>query len=375
MSVYKRGEFYWYRFTFRGKLIAESTKQGNAEVAARQEREHRIRLSNGEMDIRVKTAVPTLAEYFHGTVIPWAETQFAEKAKSLKWYRDNAKVLCAFPPVAKAPLDAIGKTLADEFKAWRLRQGVSVNTVNSSLRVLRAVLHRATLEKLREPLIKSEIEILPGAKGRERVLSRDEERKYLAACREPLKTVATVILDSGFRPEEVFRMAWENVTFTENGGRIFNPFGKSKAARRSVAMSARVCAILRNRWEATGKPSAGWVFPAKRATVGHIVPNSIYEVHRDALKASGVRQFVLYELRHTFLTRLGQSGCSPWTLARIAGHGDLNISKHYVHATDEESDAAIAELETSETKLKQNRKTRPRVERSRLRVTSSARIG
>jgi hypothetical protein len=29
------------------------------------------------------------------------------------------------------------------------------------------------------------------------------------------------------------------------------------------------------------------------------------------------RPFVLYSLRHTFLTRLGQSGCDVWTLARI----------------------------------------------------------
>ncbi len=33
-----------------------------------------------------------------------------------------------------------------------------------------------------------------------------------------------------------------------------------------------------------------------------------------------MRPFVLYSLRHTFLTRLGESGCDVWTLARIAGH-------------------------------------------------------
>jgi integrase len=33
-----------------------------------------------------------------------------------------------------------------------------------------------------------------------------------------------------------------------------------------------------------------------------------------------IRPFVLYTFRHTFLTRLGESGCDAWTLARIAGH-------------------------------------------------------
>jgi integrase len=38
-----------------------------------------------------------------------------------------------------------------------------------------------------------------------------------------------------------------------------------------------------------------------------------------------VRPFVLYDLRHTFLTRLGESGCDVWTLARIAGHRVTSI--------------------------------------------------
>ena len=41
---------------------------------------------------------------------------------------------------------------------------------------------------------------------------------------------------------------------------------------------------------------------------------------------SKVRPFVLYSLRHTFLTRLGESGCDAWTLARIAGHSQNVLS-------------------------------------------------
>jgi site-specific recombinase XerD len=48
-----------------------------------------------------------------------------------------------------------------------------------------------------------------------------------------------------------------------------------------------------------------------------------------------VRPFVLYSLRHTFLTRLGESGCDVWTLARIAGHSSISISSRYVHPSDD----------------------------------------
>jgi hypothetical protein len=123
MSIYKRGNFWWYRFVWRGELVAESTKQSNKTIAGDQERAHRLRLSNGELGIiREKKQIPTLAEYVHETIIPWAESQFAAKPKSHKWYRDNVKVLTAFEPLKNARLDEIGKELVDDFKQWRQRQ-------------------------------------------------------------------------------------------------------------------------------------------------------------------------------------------------------------------------------------------------------------
>src|SRR5271156_3813004 len=100
MAVYKRGKFWWYRFVWRGELIAESTKQSYKTVAENQERTHRLRLSNGELNIREKKTAPTLKQYLHDTILPWAESQFVEKPKSHKWYRDNAKVLTRFEPLA-----------------------------------------------------------------------------------------------------------------------------------------------------------------------------------------------------------------------------------------------------------------------------------
>ncbi len=60
--------------------------------------------------------------------------------------------------------------------------------------------------------------------------------------------------------------------------------------------------------------------------------------------ARPVRPFVLYSLRHTFLTRLGQSGCDIWTLARIAGHAAINISARYVHPSEDAVLEAMSRL-------------------------------
>ena len=76
--------------------------------------------------------------------------------------------------------------------------------------------------------------------------------------------------------------------------------------------------------------------PAKQngCQVGTIVLSetrglSLFLVIRDGLGS------VLYTLRHTFLTRLGQSGCDAWTLARIAGHSSIAICSRYVHPSED----------------------------------------
>ena len=53
---------------------------------------------------------------------------------------------------------------------------------------------------------------------------------------------------------------------------------------------------------------------------------------------------MLYSFRHTFLTRLGESGCDAWTLARIAGHSSIAISSRYVHPSEDAVLKAMAKL-------------------------------
>jgi integrase len=119
--------------------------------------------------------------------------------------------------------------------------------------------------------------------------------------------------------------------------------GKTAAARRVLPMTASVRAILEARWERAAKPLEGWVWPAPTHS-GHVESCSIKRQHRTGLKISKVRPFVLYSLRHTFLTRLGESGCDAWTLARIAGHSAIGISARYVHPSEDAVLAAMSRL-------------------------------
>jgi integrase len=98
------------------------------------------------------------------------------------------------------------------------------------------------------------------------------------------------------------------------------------------------------RWNAVGQPVEGWVWPAP-TQCGHIDHSSLKKQHIQALRLSTVRPFVLYHFRHSFLTRLGESGCDAWTLARIAGHNSIAISNRYVHPSEDSVLYAMGRLE------------------------------
>ena len=96
-----------------------------------------------------------------------------------------------------------------------------------------------------------------------RVLSPEETEKYLGACPQPWRDVATTILDEGFRPSEVFSLRWEHITF-QGRGFIRITDSKSKAGRRTLPMTSCVYELLSRRHAAQREPKEGWVFPSTR---------------------------------------------------------------------------------------------------------------
>jgi hypothetical protein len=92
MSIYKRGDVYWYKFMWKGELVRESTKQGNDKVARQMEAAHKTSLAKGEVGIREKKSAPTVSEFCEKRVEPWAKVR-----PSWPWYRSGLR------PLMKAP--------------------------------------------------------------------------------------------------------------------------------------------------------------------------------------------------------------------------------------------------------------------------------
>jgi integrase len=207
------------------------------------------------LSVRDKKPSPTLAEFIANRFEPWAKATFEKNSPKtwLDWYRVGLRAISSYKPLADTKLNEItGETLAD-FAAQRQTMGLQVSTVNSSLRVLRRVLRLAVEWGAAESSPK--VKLLPGEKHRERVVTRDEEIRYLGAAAEPVTSIAAILCDTGLRPEECFRLRWEAITWA-NGrhGTLLVTHGKTAAERRVLPMTPRVRSILEVRWESAGKP-------------------------------------------------------------------------------------------------------------------------
>jgi integrase len=162
-------------------------------------------------------------------------------------------------------------------------------------------------------------------------------QNFLKLCASPLLAdVASILNDTGLRPDELHRLRWEDITFV-NGryGALSVCYGKTDAARRTLPMTSRVRCILEARHVSAGKPTSGWIFPAPSKS-GYMSHSSLKKAHAKALRLSKVAQFLLYSLRHTFATRLALSpSMDAWTLCKIMGWSSLAVAMRYIHPSEE----------------------------------------
>lgn len=357
MAVYKqpKSKYWWYKFTWNGEQIRESTKQTNKRVAEQMEAAHRTALAKGEVGIRDKKPVPTLKEFAERDFLPFVRSTFAAKLKTLAYYKNGAQRLLSFERLGTERMDALTSDRVSEYVSSRQTSSgkrgrpLQVASLNRELQVLRRMFHLAQEWGKVEKALPA-VKMLPGEKHRERILTSEEEDLFFEGAStaamnqyaDPalLREVATILLDCGLRPEEAFRLRTENVA----DNKLEIHFGKTENARRRIPMTPRVRAVLDMRLSKVD--GSGWVFPAKTKS-GHIEPSSLKKQHVRAI-AEGTRilrsespdskrelvGFELYILRHTCLTRWAPH-MDPWTLAYLAGHRDMNITKRYVHPQEQ----------------------------------------
>ncbi len=350
MSIFKRGSVYWYHFLFNGEHIQKSTKQGNPRTARQIEAAQRTALAKGEVGITSPKVAPHFSD-LSKRFIAHVQARHENKPQTVLFYAAKLKRLLAFPAIASVRVDRIDEGVIEAYVVAR-RSTVRPATVNRELATLRRMLRLA--HEWKEIQRVPRIRLLSGERTRDFVLSPKQEDIYLGVCPQPLQDIAILMLETGLRIGEALSLERADVVLEPVNEARFGYLrvreGKSKNARRIIPLTDRVAEMLGTRL--AHQPSE-FVFGNRDGK--RYVSTSINHLHRAAVapKIKGKRipifpgDFVLHSLRHTMLTRLGESGVDAFTIMRIAGHSSIVVSQRYIHPTPEAVERAFERFQLS----------------------------
>ncbi|MBZ5562333.1 MAG: tyrosine-type recombinase/integrase [Acidobacteriia bacterium] len=352
MAIYPRGNWLWTNFYFEKKHIQENTqvrvgkrpkaKQQNYKRAVAYEERRKNELRDPSL-VKVKRERPPTLQSFKERFIKSVETRLADKPLTIEFYKSKLQNLLRFTPLAETRLDQIDEGMIESYVQHR-QKVVRVASVNRELATLRKALRLAQDWKLIDRVPR--IRLLRGERVREFVLSDAQEQLYLDAAPQPLHDVALLGLDTGMRPGEELALKWGEVHFEPARGArlgyIHVKDGKTRNAKRNLSLTPRVRSMLES---AEVRKTSVWVF-TNETGAGPLSRFRLRDQHDAVRQALNLPQeFVVYCLRHTFGTRLGESGADAFTIMKIMGHSSVTVSQRYVHPTPETLERAFERLE------------------------------
>ncbi len=357
MRVYKRGDVYWFELQFKGERIQRSTKSKNQRTAGQIASAYHTALIKGEVGVVDRKPVPKFKAAMKA-FLEWSVQEHAAHPGTAERSRYSSMPLLKF--FRDTSLENISPDEAERYKKHRLamksRQSgefLRPATVNRELACLREMFNHAIKAhpELRNPV--SKIKLLDEENLQDRVLTVEEQWKYLEHASPVLRDVAMLILETGMRPEEVFTLQPSNIDPGLTFLRIFR--GKTKAAKRRIELSPTARTILERRVSAAGD---GYLFQNKRRPKEPL--ESVQSAHTRALSLSKLAPFRPYDLRHTWATRAAEAGIDLVTLAAMMGHSRIQMVLRYAHPTQDHQTNAMDKL--VEHNAAQEKKARAKAE-------------
>jgi integrase len=289
-----------------------------------------------------------LCDYYERTYMIPAKYVDGRKVAGLRGLRDlPARLKAIREYFGSKKLRSITHGDLERFKAARLavptRLGGqrSITTVNRDLALLRRLLSVAQREgwivrnpfNTGDPLIQQTDE-----RQRERILSREEEDRLLAACtgrRTHLRPIVICALDTGMRRGEIFALKWSDVDF-ERRLITIRAFNTKTMRERTIALTDRLERELKHLYEDGTPGPEGLVFG---------ITDTVKTSFGSARTAAGLEDLRFHDLRHTYATRLVSAHIPLSEVGRVLGHTQANTTYRYVNADIETAKRAAAVLD------------------------------
>jgi integrase len=322
MGLYKRkdSQFYWMTFKINGKKVHESTKTANKKLAERIHAKRLTEISEGRWfpnEAKRRTFEELRDRYMKEYAIPNKAHRTIEKDK------------CSFKRLSEffggCTLAEITPQKIANYKRLRRESGIKPATLARELELLRAALNIAVREwewLEVNPFWKVRIEQPKGHK--ERWVTLKEQESLLEASPAWLRDIILFALNTGMRQDEILSLKWSQVDMLRRTVTLLETKNKEK---RTIPLNQTALGLLR----AKGKIRhiSGYVFASEAGTKIHA--RNLLRAFYSARRKAGLEDVRFHDLRHTFATRLVQSGVDLYVVKELLGHKSLKMTMRYAH--------------------------------------------
>jgi excisionase family DNA binding protein len=231
-------------------------------------------------------------------------------------------------------LQDITPLLIEKYRSERLKTGVTKSTVNREITIMKKMFNLAVDWNLmdRNPALKVKL-FSEKDTQKERILTEEEEVKLEAESPDYLKPILIMALHTGMRRGEILNLRWRQVDLGRRNIKVENT---KSGKNRLIPINDLLFQELLKVKGLNGKSEH--VFPNPKTGRPFTEAKKSF---KGACKRAAIDGLRFHDLRHTFATRLIESGTDLITVRDLLGHHSVKVTQRYTHSNQDLKKAAV----------------------------------
>ncbi len=359
MSVFQRGNVWWYTFKIRGQRVQETESTTSKTLAIKAERVRRRELEESVNNVK-RNAQPKLFSSCATKFLKNEDGKHEWKSERTIAIQQRA-IDYLLPHFGKMLLQDISPKNIKRYQVLRQQQEASGRTINIEIGALRMILRD---HKMWER-ISDDVNMLDENEDVGRSLSDDEVSRLLAACRASsslsLHLAVLLSLHTALRSLELRSLRWRDVDLIKGTVRVSRSKGRAGLGR-IVPLTATALECLRAwRSQFPGAKDEHFIFcsesywhAGRKGVYGGVAKRHSFDPEKmtgpwkaswvTAKKAAGI-ECRWHDLRHSSISRIAESAVSDSTIQAVAGWTSPKMLTRYSHVGNQAKRDAVSALE------------------------------
>ncbi|MCX5814014.1 MAG: site-specific integrase [Proteobacteria bacterium] len=347
MGLFKRGQTWWISFSHNGKQVRHSTETNDKKLAEKIYHKIMTEVNEGKWFEKL----PGTTMVFEDLMTKYMREHSSKNKTPKSHVRDRSLSNHLIEHFGGLTLTQIVPSIISEYKNKRLEEGAAPKTVVNELVLLGhafkmavnewELIHDNPVKKVSRPEVNNTMD---------RWLTHEEEAKLLAESPVWLKEIIVLAVNTGLRQGEILSLKWSQIDIFRKTLYISEQKNKEKD---TLPLNRNAMEILKTRMRIRQLDNNYVFFNGQGNKIdARNLLRTFYRVCKNA-KIENLR---FHDLRHTFATRLVQTGVDLYTVQKLGRWKDISMIKRYAHHCSESLRPGVEKLDEFITILSQSNK-------------------